>query len=169
MKNTSEDGCTCPMCRKPLYFSKMRTRVEKWMEEREQAQRKDIFEKMFNNIIYTHMDRTEEGDTDSEYEFDSEWEYDSDDLLEDLLDFEKKINSLSSDFFDAYDEDTIMYLLEMDIITERQPTMYIDTFFKNLFVSKHRIRKQRVKGPTTGYKRGAVTVSPFVIYVEFVF
>jgi hypothetical protein len=149
----------------------MRSRVGQWEEEREQAQYDNIYSKMFDNIIYTHMNRTEEGDTDSEYDFDSEWEYDSDDLLEDLLDFEKKINSFPTDLFSAYDEDGIMFLLEMDMITETQPTMYIDTFFKNMFVSKHIIRRVRVKGPTRGgYKRGVPGApSPVVIYVEFVF
>ena len=170
MKNTSEDGCTCPMCRKPLYFFGMRSRVGQWEEEREQAQYDNIYSKMFDNIIYTHMNRTEEGDTDSEYDFDSEWEYDSDDLMEDLADFEKKINSFPTDLFSAYDEDGIMFLLEMDMITETQPTMYIDTFFKNMFVSKHIIRRVRVKGPTRGgYKRGPSAPPPVVVYIEFVF
>jgi hypothetical protein len=120
-----EDETTCPMCRRNLYFRHMRRKVETWEEEK----REYIFQEAYNEIFDVILD------PENLDEF----------TMYDLLDYEKRFNTLYQDTAYEFDKETLIDVIlneEVELSTD-----YLDvfreyaTFLRYLFISKYSMKR----------------------------
>ena len=120
--------CTCPMCRRNLYFRGMGDSVAQWEEDRVESHYSAIFNNLFDDIF----EDIAECEDDEEREF----------ILEELAEMQTNFNKIRNSAEYLYDEED-MYTLLMDpevevILSKEKNESYYEsaTFNEYLFVPK---------------------------------
>lgn len=124
----STEQCTCPMCRRDLYFKGMNNIVAKWEDERRDEQLQDLFARAFDEAL-----------TEDDLDF-----FGSEFVLDQLICIEERFNKLSDSDYSIED---IEYLID-DFMLELVTDFYeiwddeFTLFLKFLFVTKRVVRKR---------------------------
>ena len=124
----STDQCTCPMCRRDLYFKGMNNVIIKWEEERRGEQLQDLFARAFDEALL-----------EEDIEF-----YGGEFVISQLIGIEERFNKFTDTDYSVED---IEYLINdefIELITQYNEIWddEFTLFLKFLFVTKHIVRKR---------------------------
>jgi len=149
---TTDDQCTCPMCRSRLYFKGMQKYVKQWEEARDEQRLQDVYAELFEETV-------DEGDIEIFGGFI---------IMDALEENERRFNKFVEMGLSIEEIDYMLYTM-MDYASERLPDEHIFYNYEQyLFVTKNIVRKSHRQARNNAKKLGLGQRVEIVIKLIFV-